>query len=305
MGVCVTIQQLKYIVVVAEKGKISAAAQDLFISQPSLTNAIHDLEAEVGFGIFNRTNRGIELTKDGSRFLTYARQVVEQMSLLENTFLETPLEKQHFQVSAQHYSFVVNAFVDLLKEKNYDEYDVTLRECRTFEIISDVKNARSQLGILYTSGFNVKIISKFLQDNHLDFFPLFQTMPHVFINKTHPLAEKKIVTLENLKPYPYLSFEQGEYNSFYFSEEILSTVSRKKAIHVSDRATLFNLLIGLNGYTISTGIISEELNGENIISRPLDVDEKIKLGYIVKHGEPLNLMSKRYLELLQNHVENR
>lgn len=300
-----TIQQLKYIIVVAEKGKISEAAQELFLSQPSLTNAIHDLEAEIGFEIFNRTNRGIAMTKEGSRFLTYARQVVEQMSLLENTFLEAPLEKQHFQVSAQHYSFVVNAFVDLLKEKDYDEYDVTLRECRTFEIISDVKNARSQLGILYMSGFNEKIISKFLQDNHLDFFPLFQAMPHIFINKDHPLAKKEMVTLEDLEPYPHLSFEQGEYNSFYFSEEILSTVSRKKAIHVSDRATLFNLLIGLDGYTISTGIISEELNGENIISRKLDVEEIIKLGYIIRHGEPLSMLSKRYLELLQAHVEIR
>lgn len=300
-----TIQQLKYIIVVAEKGKISEAAQELFITQPSLTNAIHDLEAEVGFEIFNRTNRGISMTKDGNRFLTYARQVVEQMSLLENTFLETPLEKQHFQVSAQHYSFVVNAFVDLIKEKDYDEYDVTLRECRTFEIISDVKNARSQIGILYMSGFNEKIISKFLLDNHLEFFALFQAAPHIFINKDHPLAKQSVVTLEDLEPYPHLSFEQGEYNSFYFSEEILSTVSRRKAIHVSDRATLFNLLIGLDGYTISTGIISEELNGENIISRELAVDETIRIGYIIRSGEPLSMMSKRYLELLQNHVETR
>lgn len=299
-----TVQQLKYIVIVAEKGKISEAAQELFISQPSLTNAIHDLEKEVGFSIFNRTNRGIAVTKEGSRFLSYARQVVEQMSLLENTFLETPLQKQHFQVSAQHYSFVVNAFVDLLSEGNYDEYDVTLRECRTAEIIEDVKNARSQLGILYMSHFNEKIIQKFLQDNHLEFFPLFHALPHVFISKNHPLADKELITLNDLETYPHLSFDQGEYNSFYFSEEILSTISRKKTIHVSDRATLFNLLIGLNGYTISTGIISEELNGENIIARKLDVDEDIKLGYIVREEEPLGTMSTRYLELLENHVSS-
>lgn len=299
-----TVQQLKYIVTVAEKGKLSEAAQDLFISQPSLTNAIHDLEEEVGFLIFNRTNRGMSVTKDGSRFLAYARQVVEQMSLLENTFLEKPLPKQHFQVSAQHYSFVVNAFVDLLVEKNYDEYDVTLRECRTSEIIEDVKNARSQLGILYLSNFNEKIIRKYLQDNHLEFFGLFQVCPHVFINKNHPLAEKTIIELDDLEEYPHLSFDQGEYNSFYFSEEILSTITRKKAIHVSDRATLFNLLIGLNGYTISSGIISEELNGENIIARRLNVDEVIQLGYIIRKAEPLGTIGQRYIELLEDHVNH-
>lgn len=298
-----TVQQLKYIVTVAEKGKISEAAQVLFISQPSLTNAVHDLEEEVGFPIFNRTNRGMAVTKEGNRFLTYARQVVEQMSLLENTFLEKPLPKQHFQISAQHYSFVVNAFVDLLVEKNYEEYDVTLRECRTAEIIEDVKNARSQFGILYLSDFNTKIIRKYLQDNHLEFVPLFQALPHVFISKIHPLAEKQVICLDDLNEYPHLSFEQGEYNSFYFSEEILSTITRKKAIHVSDRATLFNLLIGLNGYTISTGIISEDLNGENIIARRLDVDEPIHVGYIIRKGEPLGFIGNRYLELLKNHVK--
>lgn len=297
-----TVQQLKYIVVVAEKGKISEAAQELFLSQPSLTNAIHDLESEIGFLIFNRTNRGIAVTKEGSRFLSYARQVVEQMSLLETTFLETPPQKQHFQVSAQHYSFVVNAFVDLLSEGNYEEYDVTLRECRTAEIIDDVKNARSQLGILYLSSFNEKIIRKFLQENHLEYQFLFEATPHVFLNKSHPLAEKKVISLEDLAEYPHLSFEQGEYNSFYFSEEILSTISRKKAIHVSDRATLFNLLIGLNGYTISTGIISEELNGESIVARRLDVDETIRLGVIKRKEEPLGTLGLRYLELLQNHI---
>lgn len=297
-----TIQQLKYIVVVAEKGKISDAAQELFISQPSLTNAIHDLEKEIDFSIFNRTNRGVAITKDGSRFLTYARQVVEQMSLLESTFMRTTLEKQHFQVSAQHYSFVVNAFVDLLAECNYEEYDMTLRECRTAEIIEDVKNARSQLGILYINQFNQKIIHKFIQENHLTFTTLFHAKPHVFIKKDHPLAVKEIITLDDLAEYPHLSFEQGEYNSFYFSEEILSTITRKKAIHVSDRATLFNLLIGLNGYTISTGIISAKLNGENIIARRLEVNEDIQIGYIARKGENLNTIGSRYLELLQNHI---
>lgn len=299
-----TIQQLKYIVTVAEKGKINEAARTLFISQPSLTNAIHELEKELGFDIFNRTNRGIAATTRGTKFLSYARQVVEQMSLLESTFLETVPEKQHFQVSTQHYSFVVDAFVNFLKEVDYKEYDVTLRECRTAEIIEDVKNARSQLGFLYISSFNEKVIQKFIKDNHLEFKPLFEAKPHIFINKDHPLASKGLVDLSDLAEYPYLSFEQGEYNSFYFAEEILSTNIRDKVIRVSDRATLFNLLIGLNGYTISTGIISKELNGESIISRPLNVDEQIQLGYIKRKNEPNGVHADHFLELLIKHINS-
>ena len=299
-----TIQQLKYIVTVAEKGKINEAARTLFISQPSLTNAIHELEKELGFDIFNRTNRGIAATTRGTKFLSYARQVVEQMSLLESTFLETIPEKQHFQVSTQHYSFVVDAFVNFLKEVDYKEYDVTLRECRTAEIIEDVKNARSQLGFLYISSFNEKVMQKFIKDNHLEFKPLFEAKPHIFINKDHPLASKGLVDLSDLAEYPYLSFEQGEYNSFYFAEEILSTNIRDKVIRVSDRATLFNLLIGLNGYTISTGIISKELNGESIISRPLNVDEQIQLGYIKRKNEPNGVHADHFLELLIKHINS-
>lgn len=299
-----TIQQLKYIVTVAEKGKINEAARTLFISQPSLTNAIHELEKELGFDIFNRTNRGIAATTRGTKFLSYARQVVEQMSLLESTFLETIPEKQHFQVSTQHYSFVVDAFVNFLKEVDYKEYDVTLRECRTAEIIEDVKNARSQLGFLYISSFNEKVMQKFIKDNHLEFKHLFEAKPHIFINKDHPLASKGLVDLSDLAEYPYLSFEQGEYNSFYFAEEILSTNIRDKVIRVSDRATLFNLLIGLNGYTISTGIISKELNGESIISRPLNVDEQIQLGYIKRKNEPNGVHADHFLELLIRHINS-
>lgn len=300
-----TLQQLKYIVTISDKGKISDAANELFISQPSLTNAVHDMEDELGFKIFNRNNRGVALTESGRKFLSYARQVVEQMSLLENAFLNEAVTKQHFQVSAQHYSFVVNAFVDLLEECGFDEYDVTLRECRTSEIIEDVKNARSQLGILYLSEFNEKVIMKFITENHLEYQELFTASPHVFINVEHPLAKKKLITLEDLLEYPRLSFEQGDNNSFYFSEEILSTQTTKKAIRVSDRATLFNLLIGMKGYTISTGIISQELNGENIVSRRLDVGETIRVGYIKRKGEPLGILAERYLELLEKHTKIR
>ncbi|MDO4650319.1 MAG: LysR family transcriptional regulator, partial [Eubacteriales bacterium] len=202
-----TLQQLKYIVTIADKGKISEAASEHFISQPSLTNAVREVEEELGFAVFNRTNRGISLTGQGRRFLAYARQVVEQMSILENTFLSEQMTKQHFQVSAQHYSFVVNAFVELLKEYDFPEYDVTLRECRTAEIIDDVRNARSQIGVLYLSDFNEKVIRKTLKESHLDYHELFTASPHIFISSGHPLASHKLIELSDLEEYPRLSFE--------------------------------------------------------------------------------------------------
>lgn len=297
-----TIQQLKYVVLVSEKGKINEAAKTLFISQPSLTSAIRDLENELGFKIFNRTNRGIAKTKEGDIFLGYARQVVEQMSLLESRYFDTGLKKQHFQISSQHYSFVVNAFVELIKKEAFSEYEVAIRECRTSEIIDDVKNNRSQLGILYLSNFNRQVINKFITDNELEFHPLFHAKPHIFINKDHPLSVKEMIELDDLEEYPYLCYDQAENNSFYFSEELLSTVTRSKTIRVCDRATLFNLLIGLDGYTISTGIISVELNGESIISRRLNVDEDICIGFIKRKREPLGMLANTYLDLLRDHI---
>jgi DNA-binding transcriptional LysR family regulator len=298
----VTLQQLKYVIMVAKKGTISEAAKALYISQPSLTNAIKELENELNITIFNRTNKGIVISLQGEEFLGYARQVVEQLGLLEEKYLSVKPAKQHFAVSTQHYSFAVNAFVDLIKEYSADEYDFTLRETRTYEIIEDVKNLKSEIGILYLNDFNEKVLRKLLKENELYFEVLFEASPHVFISSKNPLAQKEIVTLKDLEEYPHLSFEQGEYNSFYFSEEILSTLERKQTIKVSDRATLFNLLIGLNGYTISTGIISEELNGKDIVALKLDVNETIQVGTIRHKNIVTSKLGERYLEALQDHT---
>ncbi|HKM05157.1 MAG TPA: LysR family transcriptional regulator [Lachnospiraceae bacterium] len=293
-----TLQQLKYVIVVAEKGTISAASKFLFISQPSLSNAIRELEKEIQINIFNRTNKGIVISNEGAEFIGYARQVVEQSNLLENKYLNAIATKQHFSVSTQHYSFAVNAFVELIQSYGKNEYDFTIRETRTHEIIQDVKNLRSEIGIIYISKFNKKVIDKLLKESNLEFTELFIATPHVFISLDNPLAKNKTVTLHDLENYPYLSFEQGEYNSFYFSEEILSTMDRRKSIKVSDRATLFNLVIGLNGYTISTGIISEELNGAHIIAVPLEIDEEIHIGTIIHKDMVLSRLGNSYIEEL-------
>jgi DNA-binding transcriptional LysR family regulator len=300
-GSKMTLQQLKYVIEVARCRSINKAAQNLFISQPSLSNAIKELEKDMGIIIFSRTNKGIIITPQGSEFLGYARQVVEQAELLENRYASTKAPQQHFAVSAQHYAFAVSAFVRLLEEYDRDEYEFTLRETRTYEIIDDVKNMRSEIGILYLNDFNRNVIQKFLREGNLVFHELFVAKPHVFISTTNPLVGRDYVTLADLDEFPYLSYEQGEYNSFYFSEEILSTLSRPKNIKVSDRATMFNLLIGLNGYTISTGVISRELNGD-IVAVPLKVDEEITVGYITRKNVTTSPLASIYIQYLKETI---
>ena len=295
-----TLQQLKYVVATAEKGTVSEAAQSLFISQPSLTNAIRELEKEMNITIFIRTNKGITVSKEGEVFLGYARQVLEQASLLEEKYCGKQHGKRQFCISTQHYSFAVNAFVDLIKEFGGDEYDFSIRETQTHEIIEDVARMKSELGILYLNDFNEPVLSKEIKSKELKFTELFSAKPHVFVGSANPLAQKKSVTLDDLLPYPYLSFEQGEYNSFYYSEEIFSTIKRPKNIRVRDRATLFNLLIGLNGYTICSGMVSAALNGGDIVSVPLDTAERMEIGWISNPKTQTSRAAKLYIQELQH-----
>lgn len=296
-----TLQQLKYAITVAETGTITEAANKLYISQPSLTNAIHELEKEMNLVLFTRTNKGIHVSKEGENFLGYARQVVEQAEILEDKYKKNGGGKKQFCVSTQHYSFAVNAFVDLVKEYGQEEYDFSLRETQTYEIIEDVARMRSEIGILFLNDFNETVLRKLLKANDLEFHLLFVARPHVFISRNHPLAGKAIITNEELELYPYLSFEQGEHNSFYFSEEIFSESERKKNIRVRDRATLFNLLIGLNGYTVCSGVIDEKLNGKDIIAVPLADEGDMQIGYIVHKKGMISRLGNTYLEEIRKY----
>ncbi|CAI6049482.1 LysR family transcriptional regulator [Cohnella sp. JJ-181] len=297
-----TLQQLRYVIEVANRGSMNEAAKRLFISQPSLSNAIKDLEEELRITIFERTNKGISLSKAGAEFLGYARQVIEQAELLENRYLGAKPAPQHFSVSTQHYAFAVNAFVQLVREHGQDEYELALRETKTHEIIQDVKSQRSEIGILYINEFNAKVITRLLRDANLKFTSLFTAKAHIFVSVNNPLAQHPVVTIDQLDEYPYLHFEQGEYNSFHFSEEILSTLSHKKSIKVNDRATLFNLLIGLNGYTISTGVLSADLNGNEIIPVPLASEETLHVGWISHQNAALSKLAVAYVEALQQAI---
>ncbi len=291
----ITLQQLQYFIEVAAEGSISAAAELLYVAQPTMSAAMKDLEQRVGRPLLLRSARGVTLTTDGVEFLGYARQVVEQASLLEQRYLGRPPSRRLLGVSAQHYSFVVDAFVRMVKASGAAEYEFSLRETRTWDIIEDVRTHRSELGVLYRNDFNRNVIDKLLRESGLAFHPLFLAEPHIFVSRRNPLAGRERATLADLADLPRLTFDQGANNSFYFAEEILSTLSSKQQIRVADRATIFNLMIGLDGYTISTGIISDDLDPE-IVAVPLDVDERIEIGWIGHASIPLTEQARRYLD---------
>ncbi len=299
-----TLQQLKYIIVIAETGSITMAAERLFIAQPSLSKAVAELEKEMGINIFNRSNRGVYLSEEGTKFLSYARQIVEQAELLESEYKAAPPPNRAFAVSSQHYAFVVNAFVELVREYGREKYEFSLRELKTAEIIEDVRTYRSDIGVLYLSKFNREVVRHILQSEDLKFEPLFTAKPHVFVSRTNPLVGRKKVTLDELKAFPRLTYDQGVKNSFYFAEELHITAESPKNIVVSDRATLFNLLIGLDGYTISSGVLSSDLNGENIVSIPLESDETMEIGYVTTADRPMNSITLRYIEHLRQYIAN-
>lgn len=298
-----TLQQMRYIVMVAECGNLTEAAGKLYIAQPSLTAAIHNIEKEMGITVFTRSNKGVELTREGETLLSYARQILEQVDVMTEHFQGERHQKPRFCVSCQHYSFAVNAFVDVIRTYDAQAYSFILRETQTYEIIDDVSIGRSEIGILYLSRQNEEVLRKLLKKNELKFRELFVAKPHVFLSNRHPLAQRETIEVEELLPYPYLIFEQGEHNSFYFSEEFLSALDLPKNIMVRDRATLFNLLIGLNGFTVSSGVIDAELNGENIIARPLNLDCEMRIGVITKKNALQSRYATTYLEALKRYIE--
>lgn len=298
-----TLQQLTYLVTVADCGNITEAAEKLFISQPSLSAAIHNLEKEMGVTAFIRSNKGVVVTREGEELLSFARMLLEQANNMKDHFGNGERRSPKFSVSCQHYSFAVNAFVDLIKEYDADSYNFIIRETQTGEIIDDVANGKSEIGVIYLSEHNEEVITKLIKNNHLVFEELYTAMPHVFICSEHPLASNDVITMENLMPYPYLVYEQGNRNSFYFSEEFVSVLDFPKVIQVRDRATLFNLLIGLNGFTVSSGVIDHKLNGSNIIAKPLKVDRTMRIGIVKKKNIIFSRYASDYLQALKRHLQ--
>jgi len=296
-----TLAKLKYVVTIVDTKSMNKAAEILFVSQPALSLAIAELEEELGIQIFLRTSKGIKLTLDGEEFVRYARQMVELGSLVEERFVKRSVQSPKFSVSMQHYSFAVEAFIKLAKEFKMEEYELAVHETKTSEVIDNVKNYRSEIGVIYQNSFNKKAMDKILKNADLEFIKLFDCDISVYLGSNHPLASKKIIEQKDLEKYPFLSFEQGDKNSFYFAEEVLSTNDYKQVIKVDDRSTMLNMMTGLNGYTMCCGIICKELNGDIYKSVPLKTKEKMTIGYIKRKNMPLSLIGERYVEILKTY----
>ena len=298
-----TLQQLRYVIEVAKTGSMNVAAKQLFVSQPSLSMAIRELENDVHISIFERTTKGVVITAEGEEFLGYARQIINQVELLEDKYIEAGQIKKKFGVSTQHYSFAVKAFVEMVKGFDMDKYEFAIREARTHDVIHDVVTGKSEIGILYTNEFNEKVLNKIFKDNQLEFIHLFTCQGYAYLWKNHPLAGKKVIALEELQDYPCLSFEQGDNNSFYFAEEILSTYDFKKTIKSNDRATNLNLMVGLNAFTLCSGIICEELNGSDYIAVKLAEEVTMDIGYIKRAHMNTSEIGELYIEEIKKYVK--
>ena len=303
-----TLQQIHYAITVSEVGSMNKAAEKLFITQPSLTSSIKSLENEIGISIFLRTGRGVSVTSEGSDFLQYARQVYQQYDILEQRYSNKASIKRKFGVSTQHYSFAVEAFVETVKKFGTLQFEFALRETKTNEVISDVGTLKSEIGILFLSDYNNKVIKKMLKDNNLEFHKLIDCRAYVYLYKDHPLAGQESIGLDQLEDYPCLSFEQGDQGSIYLAEEILSDVEYLRTIKTNDRATMLNLMKGLNGYTLCSGIISEKLNSSDYITVPFKEDDSnrnttMTIGYILKDGSIPSRIAEVYIEQLKAYLE--
>lgn len=295
------LHQLRYLIAAAECGSFRAAAQKLYVTQSTLSTAIRELEQETATKIFTRSSHGITLTNAGAELLGYARQIIEQVDLMESRYSREKRGKEtRFMVSSQHYSVVIRAFADFLKQHEDDEAtDFTLRETHTDEIIRDVQSGRADLGIIYLSNYNDQVIKRALDNNGLVFMSLFVASPHVFVAEDHPLAGQSSVTPEELANYRRYEHEQGTENSSYYSEEPLSTIPHRHLVTVSDNNTLVELLTHDQGYTVATGVFPEDTGA---VSIPIETDEIMNVGYVMRQGtEPVGLVDE-FLRLLSNEI---
>ena len=298
-----TLQQLRYVDQVATVGSISEAARKLFVSQPTLTEAVRTLEEELRIAIFNRSAKGVTVTREGEEFLASARQILDDAARIQEKYTGKAVRRPQFAVSCQHYAFAVEAFMEVVRECCAESYDFTLRETVTSEIIDDVARLRSEIGVMYLSRRNERVLTKILKKEELSFDELFVSRPHVFLGKRHPLAKKKLgVTPKELDDYPFISFEQGVENALYFAEEVMPAIDRKKNIRVRDRATMTNLILGLNGYTVASGALSRELNGPDVIAIPLKMDDFIRVGLIRRAGISLSSAGATFVRVIKSYA---
>ncbi len=299
-----TLQQIYYLLTIAESNSMNKAAEKLYIAQPTLTSAVREAEQEMGISIFLRTHKGVIPTAEGKQLLHSLRGLYQQYEIITQQY-KTKNFRRKFSVSMQHYSFAVQAFIQMAQKFDHSHFDLAIRETRTLDVINDVGSLRSEIGILYMSTFNRKVIQKFLKEQELEFHTLIKCPACVYLAKSHPLAKEKEITSEQLEPFPCLSFEQGHNTEFFFAEEMLNERTYSKTIRATDRATMMNLLIGLNGYTLCSSIYSENMSNDMFLVIPYKgegeispEDKMMEIGYIQKKNSSLSTMGEQFIQEL-------
>ena len=298
-----TILQLKYVIAIDEECSMRKAADRLYVSQPGLSSAVRDLEKEIGIQIFERVHNGVVTTSAGASFIAYARHAVEQFEMIENRYVNGAGQKETFAVSMQHYTIAVNAFIDTVKEYDLESYQFSIRETQTSEVIDDVKNLKSEVGVIALSDFNKNTFKKIFADASLEFHELFTRDTYVYLSKNHPLANKEELSLEDLQDYPCMVFDQGDNTSFYYREEALATYDYKKVISTNERATSIELMLGLDGYAVGAAMLGEGKTSSEIKAIKLKEDETLTFGYIIRKGQQLSDMGQSFVDKLMAHSE--
>ena len=298
-----TMTHLRYAVVISQSISIKEAAKKLFISQPGLSASMKELEEELGFLLFDRNNRGIHVTAEGAEFLGYAKQVLGQFDLLEKRYTAKETQRSLFSVSMQHYVFAVHAFIETVKQFPTVHYYFAVYETKTDEVLKDVRDSKSEIGIISYSKSNERILRKIFQEYQLVFHPLMRREAYIYLWKGHPLAEKVELSLEELSEYPCISFEQGNQSDFHLQEEALGFYNYERTIKTNDRATSMEILAGLNGYAVGTGIASTSVLSGELVSIKLKEEDPLTIGYILRAKCRLSPIAQKYIEELTTYKE--
>lgn len=298
------ITQLKYVLEMASSSSMREASTKLYVSQPALSASIRELEDELGILIFERTNKGIYLTDDGREFITYAKKAVSQYEILEDRYLSRDSDKEKFSVSTQHYNFAIKAFTDLIKKFDPDKYVFSIHETKTKEVLNDVGSLKSEVGIISFSGSNESLIRKFFRDYQLDFVPLMQRETYVYVRKNHKFAGRKEISIDEMKEFPCISFDQSSDDNFYLTEEAMADYSFDKMIKSDDRATTMEIIAELGGYSVGSGMLSKEYSIlQGLVAIKMKEEDPLTIGYITRKGSVLSQYGEEYINELLKYKE--
>ena len=298
------ISQLKYVIAVASSSSMREAATKLFISQPALSASIRDLEEEVGVVFFERTNKGISLTDEGREFLTYAKKAVSQYEILQERYLVTERGRELFSVSTQHYNFAVKAFAEVIRKSNPKRYEFSVHETKTHEVLEDVRSLKSEVGVISFSDANESVIRKLCKNYQLDFTPLMKRETYVYVWEDHPLADRTEISIEELKDYPCITFDQSDNHGVYLNEEALADYDFEKRIKSDDRAASMELIMQLQGYAIGSGMLAgDDAILKGFVSIKLKEEDPLLIGFITRKGGKKSAYGKMFVEELLKYRE--